>query len=51
MSGLPPWGDPGLLLVQTWSDCIVMPSPILDDDLCLLQCVEDFSVQQFIPEL
>ncbi len=33
-----------------WSDGVVVPPPLFDDDLCLLQGVEDFPIQQFIPE-
>ena len=29
----------------------VLPPPLLDDDWCLLQDVEDFSVEQLIAEL
>ena len=29
-------------------DRVVVPSPLLDDDLCFLQAVKDFTVQQFI---
>ncbi len=32
-------------------DRVVVLSPSLDQHLRLLQCVEDFRVQQFIPEL
>jgi hypothetical protein len=31
-------------------DHVIMPSPLLDDDLCFLQAVEDFTVQQFIAQ-
>jgi len=33
------------------SNRIVVVAPLLDDDQCLLQAVEDFSVQQFIAQL
>ena len=29
---------------------VVVASPVFDHDLCLLQCVEDFSVEQFITQ-
>ena len=31
--------------------CIVMDAPLLDDDLGFPEAVEDFAVQQFVPEL
>ena len=33
-----------------WSNGVVVPPPLLDDDLRLLQAVEDLPVEQFIPE-
>ena len=33
-----------------WSDGVVVPPPLFDDDLCLFEGVEDFPIQQFIPE-
>ena len=33
-----------------WPDRVVVPSPLFDHGLRLLEGVEDFSVQQFIPE-
>ena len=33
-----------------WSNGVVVPAPLFDDDLCLLQGVEDFPIQQFVPE-
>src|SRR5918998_1065305 len=30
---------------------VVVPTPVLDDHLCLLQCVEDLSFQKLIPKL
>ena len=33
-----------------WSDGVVVPPPLFDDDLRLLQAVEDLAVEQFIPE-
>ena len=33
-----------------WSDGVVMFTPLLDDDLCLFEGVEDFPIEQFIPE-
>ena len=33
------------------ADRVVMLPPVFDKDLCLLQAVEDFSVQKFISEL
>ena len=30
---------------------IVVPSPVLDDDLCLGETVEDFPIEQFVAEL
>ncbi len=33
-----------------WSLCIVVFPPFFNDDLRLFQGVEDFSVQQFVPE-
>jgi hypothetical protein len=32
------------------SDRVVVLSPLLDDDLCFLQAVEDFAIQQLIAE-
>ena len=32
------------------SDRVVVPSPLLDDDLCFFQAVEDFAVEQLIAE-
>ena len=34
-----------------WSDFIVVPSPSFDQHSRLLQCVEDFRIQQLVPEL
>ena len=33
-----------------WSDGVVVSPPLFDDDLRLLQAVEDFPIQKFIPE-
>jgi hypothetical protein len=33
-----------------WAHRIVMASPAFDDDLCLLQRIEDFPVQQLVSE-
>jgi len=33
------------------ADSIVVLSPVFDDDLCLLQAVEDFAIEQFVTEL
>ena len=33
-----------------WSDGVVVPAPLFDDDLCLFEGVEDFPIQQFVPE-
>ena len=33
-----------------WSDGVVVPPPLFDDDLRLLQAVEDLPIQKFIPE-
>jgi hypothetical protein len=30
---------------------VVVPAPLFDQHLCLLECIEDFSVQQLIAEL
>jgi hypothetical protein len=32
------------------SDGVVVPSPPLDDDLRFVECVEDFTIQKFIPQ-
>jgi hypothetical protein len=32
------------------SDRIVVPAPAFDDDLCLLQRIEDFPVEQFVAQ-
>ena len=32
-------------------DRVVVLSPLLDDDLCFSQAVEDFTIKQFITEL
>jgi len=29
---------------------VIVLSPLFDDDLCLLECVEDFAVEQLITE-
>ena len=29
-----------------WSDGVVVPPPLFDDDLCLFEGVEDFPIQQ-----
>jgi hypothetical protein len=34
-----------------WPDRVVVPLPALDDDLSLLRCVEDFTIQQLIAKL
>ena len=34
-----------------WPDGVVMMSLAFDEDLCLVECVEDFSVEQFVAEL
>jgi hypothetical protein len=34
-----------------WPDGVVVPAPLFDQNLRLLQCVEDFSVQQLIAQL
>ena len=33
-----------------WSLGVVVLPPLFDDDLCLLQAIENFSVQEFISE-
>ena len=33
-----------------WSNGVVVPPPLFDDDLCFFEGVEDFPIQQFIPE-
>ena len=33
------------------SELVVVSSPTLDKHICLLERVEDFSIQQLIPEL
>ena len=33
-----------------FSDGVVVPPPLFDDDLCLFEGVEDFPIQQFVPE-
>ena len=33
-----------------WSDGVVVPPPLFDDDLSLLQGIEDLPIQQFVPE-
>jgi hypothetical protein len=33
------------------SDCVVVLAPLLDDNLCFLQTVEDLAVEQLIAEL
>ena len=33
-----------------WSFCVVVFPPFFDQDLCLAQAVEDFAVQELIPE-
>lgn len=33
-----------------WAFGIVVLTPLLDDNLCFLQRVEDFTVEQFVPE-
>jgi len=33
-----------------WPDSVVVPAPLFDDDLCLLERVEDFTVQELIAE-
>ncbi len=30
--------------------CVVVPPPLLDDDLCFSQRIEDFPVEKFVPE-
>jgi hypothetical protein len=30
--------------------CVVVMSPLFDDDFGLLEAIEDFSIEQFIPE-
>ena len=34
-----------------WTYRVVVAPPVFDHDLCLLQCVEDFAVEQFIAQL
>ena len=33
-----------------WTDRAVVTAPLLDEDLCLAQRVEDLAVEMFIPE-
>jgi len=33
-----------------WALAVIVLSPLFDDDLCLLECVEDFAVEQFVAE-
>jgi hypothetical protein len=33
-----------------WTDGLVVTAPLLDEDLCLAQRVEDLAVEVFIPE-
>ena len=33
-----------------WFDGVVVSPPLFDDDLCFPEGVEDFPIQQFIPE-
>ena len=30
--------------------CVVVMSPLFDDDFGLLEAIEDFSIEQFVPE-
>ena len=30
--------------------CVVVLSPLFDDDFGLLEAIEDFSIEQFVPE-
>ena len=34
-----------------WADGILLSSPLFEDDFCLLEGVEDFTVEQLIPQL
>ncbi len=44
------WGWRAVTQSTVWSNGVVVPPPLLDDDLRLLQAVEDLPVEQFIPE-
>ena len=44
------WGWRAVTQSTVWSNGVVVPPPLLDDDLCLFEGVEDFPIQQFVPE-
>ncbi len=33
-----------------WSDGVVVPAPLFDDDLSLFEGIEDLPIEQFVPE-
>ena len=44
------WSRRAVAQCAVWSDCVVVLPPLLGDDLCLFQGVEDLAIQQFVPE-